>query len=265
MCIAAWTETKEVSAATKSELKKNVAALTNETIKEVYYTDYDSDGSKEAFVITEKSEESQTLWFSSEKETKTLVSFWINVCKGQGICKVSAKQKLFIAEGSGGGSGSWSYCYYVKQGRVCKVNKSGEGLTQTSGKDFTIYPSYFDKIRQGGGHTYKAYYLHWTGTKFEQYAGKQISQNMVKKYAGGANYLKKIRKAGYKIGKIFYRENGIININVSENQTGYDNVTLKVKGKKVKLVVIYKKGKDIVQKSSYGGIYKSKGRVSTPV
>jgi hypothetical protein len=253
-------------------LEKKVAALTSDTIKEVYYTDYDSDGSKEAFIITEKSEDLQTVWFSSEKETKSLVSRWIRIGKGQGICKVSAKQKLFVAEGSGGGSGSWSYCYYVKQGRACQVKKSGNGLTQTSGKEFTIYPSYFDSNLWEGnltGHTYKAYYLHWTGTKFEQYAGKEISQNTVKKYAGGANYLKKIRKAGYKIDKIFYRGNGIININVSEHQddygTNYDNVTLKVKGKKVKLVVVYKEGKDIVRKSSYGGIYESKGRVSTPL
>ena len=39
--------------------------------------------------------------------------------------------------------------------------------------------------------------------------------------------------------------------------TDYNNVTLRVKGNKVVLKIAYSKGKNIIEKSGYGGIYKS--------
>ena len=41
--------------------------------------------------------------------------------------------------------------------------------------------------------------------------------------------------------------------------TQYENITLKVTGKSVKLQVNDKTGKNIVDKSSYGGRYQAKG------
>lgn len=259
---------KDVEAASKLELEQEIESRTTGYIKDVYYTDYDYDGDKEAFIITEESPEQQILWFASDKEVKQIITDTIlYVGDGQGICKVSDNQKLFVIEKSGGGSGSWSQCLYVKNGKVHSVKKSGEKLVHTSGKDFMIHPSEFDLMSDGEmkvGHTWKAYYLKWTGFKFEQYIGKEISQAKLKKYKNGSNYLQKITRAGYNIGKIYYRKNGIININVYVKDgysVNYDNVTLKVNGNQVKLVIHDKSGNNIVSKSGYGGIYKKKGRL----
>lgn len=257
---------KKCEAASKAALVNKIKAKTSERIKEVFYTDYDYDGSKEAFVITEKSKDNQTLWFSSQKEVKKISTAIIWAGKGQGICKVSNNQKLFLAEASGGGSGSWSHCFYVKNGKAIRVKKSSGGLTQVKGKDFVIYPSAFDLVVDSTGtstgHTWKAYYLKWNGKKFVEYIGQKISLEALKKYKGADVYLNKVKKLGYKIGKIYYRKNGIINVNLSksmEDGIEQQNITFTVKGNKVSLQVNYKKGKNIVEKSSYGGKYSAKG------
>lgn len=256
----------EVLATSKKSLVKKVENLTEDSIKNVFYADYDGDGSKEAFIVTQEAEDKQTLWFASSKQVKKLETAVLVSNKKNGICRINSKQKLFVIEGSGNGSGSWSYCYYVKQGKAHMVKKASENLSHLSGKEFVIYPSEFDSNCDSNGnwtgHTWKAYYLYWTGTSFKQYVGKEISESKLGSYKNGSKYLKQIKKADYKIGKIFYRKNGIININVYKknkrwNYTDYNNVTLSKKGKKVVLKIYDKKGKNIIEKSGFGGIYKS--------
>lgn len=253
-------------AASKADLIKKVQCLTKNSIKKVFCTDYDSDGSAEAFIVTQKTEDEQTLWFVSTKQTKKLETAFLLSSKANGICKVTNKQKLFVIEGSASGSGSWSYCYYVKNGRAHMVKRAGELLSHISAGNFVIHPSEFDANcdSQGNwtGHTWKAYYVYWTGTSFKQYAGNVISKSKVNSYKNAKKYFNQIKKTGYKIGEIYYRKNGIININVYKKDkkwgsTDYDNVTLYVKGNKVVLQVHYSKGKNIIEKSGYGGVYKS--------
>lgn len=263
---------QNAEAYSKKELVEKVQSATSDTVVQVYYADYDYDGRKEAFIITEKSDEVQTLWFSGDQEVKKIATsvIWVNKTS-QGICQVAAKQKLFVAEGSAGGSGSWSYCCYVKKGRAILVKRAGESLTHVSGKNFTIYQSAFDSSYGTGdgifvGHTWKEYYLRWTGTKFVEYEGRMISRKQLEQYKGAGKYVRQAEKLGYSIEKIYYRKNGIINVNVSKKNVGryeinydYDNFTLDVKGKKVSLRIGNKKGKNILEKSGFGGIYKAKG------
>lgn len=69
---------------------------------------------------------------------------------------------------------------------------------------------------------------------------------------------------GYNVGDIYKRSNGIINVNLHKYDSMDDlvyneNITLRIKGKKVVLVVDNKKGKDIIQKSSQAGSYQAYG------
>ncbi len=259
---------QKAEAYSENELVEKVKSKTSDTVDRVYCADYDYDGRKEAFIITKKSKEVQTLWFSGDQEVKKIATsiIWVNKTS-QGICQVSPKQKLFVAEGSGGGSSSWSYCCYVKNGKAILVKRAGESLTHSSGKDFSIYQTAFDGMYDGElylGHTWKEYYLRWTGTKFVEYEGKAISRKQLEQYKGADRYLKEAEKSGYRIGKIFYRKNGIINVNVSKKHAkgsdiDYDNFTLNVKGKKVSLRICNKNGKNVLGKSGFGGIYKAKG------
>lgn len=267
LAICVGMNTQNAEAYSKNELVEKVKTKTSDPVKKVYYADYDCNGTREAFMITKKSKYEQALWFSSEQEVKKIASsiIWVD----QGICEVSPKQKLFVAEGSAGGSGSWSYCCYVKEGKAILVKRAGEGLTHSSGAEFLIYQSAFDGMYDGAskfylGHTWKEYYLRWTGTKFVEYKGRVISRKQLEQYQGAKQYLKEVEKKGYRIGKIFYRKNGIINVNVSQkaaksSDIDYDNFTLNVKGKKVSLRICNNKGKDVLEKSSFGGIYKARG------
>ncbi len=259
----------DVQAASQNILEQRVLQHTKEKLFRTYYADYDGDGKKEAFIVTKKNQTEQTLWFSGEKQVKKLAVSDFSLKQGK-ICNISRKQKLFVVEGWGGGSGSWSYCLYVSQGKCHPVKNSGEGLTHISGKDFMVFPSAFDACKTGTimtGHTWKAYYLKWTGKKFVNYTGTLISSRSLKKYEGAEKYLKEIKKAGYKIGKIYSRKNGIVNINLYKKDkysVSYENVTLEKKGKKLSLRVHEKNGENIVKKSSYGGRYDSKTALLSP-
>ncbi len=270
LCVCVWINAQKAEADSKDDLVEKVKSRTSDTVDKIYYADYDYDGRKEAFIITNKSDEIQTLWFSGDQEVKKIATsvIWVNRYS-QGICQVAPKQKLFIAEGSAGGSGSWSYCCTVKKGRAILVKRAGESLSHISGKNFTIYQSAFDGMYSAFeklymGHTWKEYYLRWTGTKFVEYKGRRISRKQLEQYQGASKYISQAEKLGYKIEKIFYRKNGIINVNVSKKDRGgddvtYDNFSFNVKGKKVSLKICNKKGKNILEKSGFGGIYRAKG------
>lgn len=264
-----------VKAESRNKLLTKVSRLTSSTIEKVYYADYDGNGSKEAFVITSESYDTNKLYFTCDDyameitpQDMGLPSDEMCLYKFEGtkhvICKIG-KKKMFVIEAGYGGAGR-SICLLVENNKVKNIEIPCFGLQQISGKKFTIHPREYDYTGdvQGKesmcGATFKAYYVRWNGTKFVEYKGKGISKAQFKKYKLGKKYLKKIKKLGYKVGKIYYRTNGIINVNVSKTKNAwvnYDNVTFKVKGKKLKLVIHNKKGKNIVEKSTYGGIYKA--------
>ena len=268
--LAVFSLSLPAQASTKSSLLNKIQKTVGSSVLRSWYADFDGNGSKEVFAVMGYGETENSLWFASDKEVKILPAggFWYyaDYHNPAGICKVSEKQKLFVMESGAGGSGSTSHCYYVKSGRVKTVAKAGEGLMQISGKQFAVHMSAFDSIENDGhgeGHTYKRYYLKWTGTKFKEYKGTQISQKTLKKYTGASALLKKAKNEGYSIGTIFRRGNGIINVNLYKKEMYggrvNENLTLKISGKKVKLVTAYANAANWIQKYSYRGVYKSSG------
>lgn len=258
----------EAATATKASLTKKIKSQTGEAIAKKYYADFDGNGEKELFVITGGKEGPNHIWYASSKQVKCLNqndTLAVYYTGAKGVYTVSKKQKLFIVECGAFGSGSFSRCYYVKAGKVHEVKKAGERLTQISGRNFAVYQSAFDRMYSGNfmcGHTYKAYYIKWTGKNFKEYKAKKISVSKLKKYRGSDKVLRQIKKLGYKVKSVYYRSNGLIHINVvkaSGSDRVYNNVTLKVKAKKVSVAVCNKKGHNIVEKSGYGGIYKASG------
>lgn len=255
----------EAQAASKASLVKEVRAKAKKPILKTYYADYDGDGSRELFAITGKKESENAVWYAGNKGVRKVVKEEISAYYPgkKGIYDVGGKQKLFIMEFGGYGSGSRSVCFYVKDGEAWEVKQSLEGLRQISGREFAIYPSAFDNGKTDGimdGHTWKPYYLKWTGKKFKEYQAKKISVSALKKYRGGKEIVKKIKKTGYKIKSVYYRSNGIIHVNVvyrvEKGNFSYENVNLSVKKNKVSLLVSYRSGNNIVEKSSHGGTYR---------
>ena len=263
----------------KQALLDRIEKESAETILKSYYDDFDGDGVKEVFAITQKGQDgAHHIWYAGKtdvKEVKFDAAYCYYDSSDEAIVKVSKDQKIFIMECGNNGSGSFSVCCYVSSGKVKLVNQSMEGLTQLSEKEFAIHPSEFDHSKDGEfmtGHTYKRYYLKWDGNKFVEYSGIEISKKKLESYKNGRSVIENIKNEGYTIEKIYERSNGIININVfkrfnDESEAGsYDNVTLKLKEGKVTVVDAdnpYNGSTDgIVNRSSYGGIYSaSSGRL----
>jgi len=266
-----------VYGATEEELISSIEAQSGEPVFKYWYDDFDNDGSKELFAAVGTEVQGTTLWFSSDKETVNFpIPGFVYCDEGygpEGICSINAEQKLFVVEAGGGGSGSKSMCFYVNNGIAIPAPLCGENLRQTAGTEFTINPSAFDNAVLDGiecGHTYKRYYLHWTGTEFTEYTGQEISLEELEKYEGGSDAIRQAESEGYSVGTIFRRDNGIINVNLykdDESTAGADgvpdryndNITLEVKNDAVYLVVVNHDTEEWIEKYSYGGVYESAG------
>lgn len=240
-----------------------------------YFADFDGDGAGEMFALTGAmaAEGTNQIWYASPEDVTCLMdddegyaALWQDEdC----IHTVNDSQKLFVVTCGTMGSVFFSKCYYVKSGKACEVD-TGAYLEQLDGEDFAVYPDAFDRMYIDGswsGHTRKAYYLKWTGNEFEEYTAKEISIGELKKYGSSEDILNQIKESGYDVSSIYLRSNGMININAVQTfDSGriYENVTLKIKDGEVCVVSTNPAGsnldaRDILQVSSYGGIYKESG------
>ena len=251
---------------TRNSLIQKIQSKGAGEIKKTYYSDFDGDGKKELFAVAAgRYDEPSQIWFASSKEVKLLYDDMAVYYEygNVGIAKISKKQKLFLAEVGGYGSGSASKGWYVKKGKAKTINKVGSAMKQVKKKEFTFTGHAFDSVRMTDGsfygHTYKPYYAKWTGKKFKEYKGKYITKTQFMKYSGAAKVLKLIKINDYTVMNIIRRGNGIININISKTDasgdTRFDNVTLRIKKKKAVLVKAYEQGADFASMYSYGGTY----------
>ena len=242
------------------------------------FADYDGDGIGEMFAITGEigetaSEGTSQIWYASPDTVTCLMDddegYTVLWQDEECIHTVNGSQKLFVVTCGTGGSSLLSRCYYVKSGKAYEV-AIGTYLEQLDGEDFSVYPDAYDNVYMDdywSGHTRKAYYLKWTGSGFEEYKAKEISIDELEKYDGSEDIVRRIKRSGYEISSVYLRSNGMININViQEFDSGrsYENVTLKIKDGKVYVVSTEPtrsnlEARDILEISSYGGIYKESG------
>lgn len=140
---------------------------------------------------------------------------------------------------------------------------AGNGQFVTVGEAFDA--CFTDGI--GTGHTYKEYDLYWTASGFREYGGIRITRSQLLKIQGAQPIQAIIQKAGNTIDDIYYRANGILNINYhtgSKNNGDYGNITLQYKNRTVKPLLVYgvssgAKTEKLTVKTlndfSFGGIY----------
>ena len=112
-----------------------------------------------------------------------------------------------------------------------KVNDYNE--VEIIGEDFSAV--YDKKIGMGMGHTWITYYLYFDGNDFYEYGGKLISWDEFCRIPGIQDVLEKIDaemfKEGWTVDKIFYRDNGIVNVNFrveDEDIIQYKNMTMRI-------------------------------------
>ncbi len=271
LCLAGLLPAISVKAqgATHQELLNALGTLSG--IRETWYDDFDGDGTKELFVSTNSGDVNK-LFFSGEKWSGQVYSGVSAIgdeaaltCK---VCKVGKKQKLFIMTAPEYVTSAMSYAYVVRNGSVRQSKRTLESLVHLGGDQFAFHKSCYDNEKTDGimvGHTWKRYWVRWTGSGFKEYKAVEISKDKFSGYKGGASILTAIQNAGYTPDTIIQRANGIININIHKTESNggieYENVTVKLEKGKVTMQKSGTKDKSTnnIMESSYGGIYEKKG------
>lgn len=242
-------------------LKRLKSGLPNgSAIAGSYADDFNKDGKPGLFALVNKGKDSGDdilggeVWYVSDTVTEKMLEAGI-YRNSTAVWDVGG-QKLFRAEEGYGGSGSVSHVWSVRDGKPYELKYAGEGLEYVGDQQFYTYPGAFDLMRDGsGGHTWKRYYLYFDKTTgmFKEYGGISISKAELLKLKNAAGILNKINKKGLKITDIFYRSNGIININYIDEICNL-NLTLIVKDDTVSLAA----GNDIENPGdTQGGVYKA--------
>lgn len=223
----------QTKAATENSLRSKLQQHTSEQIRNFTYADMNGDGKKEAVAITSKKEgdlgyTDANVWYITSSKVKKVVS-----CKGWDLYSESIKiykikkTRMLTFNAGAGGSGWVTYAYTFSGNQPKKVKNVGVGIEYLGKNQFEITDSRFDNFTDGSGHTWNKYYAKWDGKKLVEYGGLQISQKQFKKAKNGAKILRQIKKQG-KVGKIYYRSNGMVFVNYKAQGANL-NVTLKLK------------------------------------
>lgn len=132
------------------------------------------------------------------------------------------------------------------KGNGISINENYEIELVCSSYDFSYEPSFKSFL----GHTWKPYYFYWGGANFKEYAGKHVSLDTLYKVNGFEELLEQVLSelnaehddVQIVAEEIYYRENGIININFQcrqnnsvGNYTNY-NATLRYIDDKLKII-----------------------------
>jgi len=248
---------------TEEGLRAMLEAKVSEQILDFKYDDYDGDGVFEAFAFVgeeqglgEYKSYIGEIWFIGADGTEKLESnehgYWglINVY-------TFGKNKFAVLNkyaATGGYVSVWS----VHSGgpRHENISNAGGGLKQIDDRNFTLWHSTYDFDVTDGiwtGHTWKDYWFYWDEQfeTFKEYGGAKITETQLRRCNGAAAVLNAIQEEGDAIGDIFYRGNGIINVN---HFRGYDesnrvnsHTILKLSGTRV----------TVLEMESNSGIYQS--------
>lgn len=242
-------------------LEKLKALLTSgSTIEYSCTDDFNSDGNKEMFALVNAVRQNETdlsgggqVWYVDNGTAKMLLEcgYYPDSTK---VWEVG-RQKLFHVEEGYGGSDTLSHVWSVKDGKPYELKSAGEMLQYAGNLQFYTYPGAFDLLSDGTGHTWKPYYLYFdeaTGT-LKEYGGISISKKDLLKLKGTSDILDQLNKKGCKITDIFYRQNGIININYKDGDYNL-NLTLTVENGSAAI-----EGQGSVENPNLdiGGIYKA--------
>lgn len=212
------------------------------------YGDYDGDGTREAFALVSDGEWGDDgiegeIWFVSPDGCRRLHG----ADSYLGVGRIGVGPCLYAAEIWYGGSGSTSAVWGVN-GSAGAV-ALGDGFEGIEGGDvpneFYMYPTAFDLCPDGTGHTWKRYYFFLDGLELKEYGGRRITRRSLEQLGGAAEILAAAEAEGWRIGEIYWRANGVINVNLHDEWSN-DNLTLRVNGHAV-----------VDTGERYGGVYEA--------
>ena len=169
--------------------------------------------------------------------------------------------KLFCVEDNRT-STSETHVWTVRNGSPGRIQlaygQQPGNVTQEDGRNFSFVFDAYDGASNGDGHTWKKYYMYWDGEGFTEYGGLRISEAQLRTVEGASQWLDEAIAIGGTIGDIFYRENGIVNVNYTtdggwrDGTVDNNNLTLYVADGTAQLVYY---DEATLQDSNQGGVY----------
>lgn len=210
-----------------------------------YYDDYDGDGDCEMFALIGElvdtgevyNEENicGKVWFVDQNGITEVeseeIEYWSNPRA------FAVDNKTFVAFEKYYTTGSLTYLWGVRDKKPYQPNISGKGnglcINEYNEIEITDsnYDSVFDKsLNFTMGHTWKKYYFYFDGNSFREYGGMSIKVKDILRIPGVDSVVEDIYNNSYVIDSIYYRNNGMININISkesDSEIFYNNITLR--------------------------------------
>lgn len=194
------------------------------------YDDYDGDGKNEMFALVKDdgsiNDDAElvngTLWFVNQSEVYALSDIPKRYQTNISTIKLGKNKFLNLTEYYD--TGALSYLWGMKEGQPFEYNISThpDGMMVNVYNELEIlgedYSGFYDKRTEiGTGHTWIPYYLYFDGNDFYEYGGLLISWNEFCKIPGIQDVLENIDTEmfmnGWTVGRIYYRDNGIVNVN----------------------------------------------------
>ena len=127
---------------------------------------------------------------------------------------------LFYTIGYGGPTGE-SFCWKCDEDGLVPVPMPGE-LSLIGDNYFLCSSSGFDSFLADGeekafspGRCFYNYYYFFDGKQFREYGGKELTEAQFSDIPDGAALLNGLKAEGLEIENIYYRTNGVIDINCS--------------------------------------------------
>jgi hypothetical protein len=220
----------------KEEITK-AAGSPEDDIRFFDMDDFDGDGEYEAFALVgdepdydfyEEGLVAGKIWFVNSLGTEPF-GYGIGMGYSTHGRRLDFGDKKYVVFDSIYATGSLSYVFEVSGKEVTEAPFSQYGTVQDpDGDTFTIIDSSYDSEQDPDmewplGHTWKSYYFYYDreSGQVKEYGGSEISIEEAKELTGH-DFQAECLSPGDELGTIYYRRNGIININYSRTDAdGY--------------------------------------------
>lgn len=213
-----------------ARLRDNVPIMALESERDwiLKYGDFTNDGKDEmiAFVyeLTDRDEEMEFgnyyLYYSTQDALTVCDTLAGSFYRLPEMYETGNSSIIFYTVGYGGPTGK-SFCWRCTDDDLVPVTMPGE-MELIGDNYFRCLKSGFDSFLADGesdtyspGRCFYNYYYFFDGEQFREYGGKSLSEEQFAETFDGADILQQLRYSGLAVDNIYYRSNGIIDINCS--------------------------------------------------
>ena len=231
---------------------KAIAAVGEDDLLSIHISDFDRNGTFEAFAVTSQekvSEEDETsykgkVWFVSDDGSVTQVSeneteYWsfgeILTCQYHDYFQIpeyytSVYPALFVGVSDG-------ECSVISDFSASALDAFENKKITAHSNSLVAKQNAYDAFSDGAGHTIKPYFFYDTPDGIREYGGTEISVEQLEKL-GGAKCIEQFVNEDYTIENIYLRGNGIINVNLTKSG-GNNCIIIKITNHSVKNITYW--------------------------